>query len=189
MVEGERWRRKTAWGPPRGRREPGTGKWWALEALRFTAGEGPVEREAVEAYRRLVRDLYSRRVAADLTLRELSSASGVPLSVVAALERGSSWHRLETFQVLGRSLGAMVAIDGDDDVVGRLHAEVKHQRRSLAWVAEEAHLNPGTLYAMVRRQTQSPSMATVLAVAAVLGVEVRLEAGASDLGPAATTGR
>lgn len=148
-----------------------------------------MEREAVEAYRRLVRGLYSRRVASDLTLRELSSRSGVPLSVVAAVEHGSSWHRLETLQVLARALGMSVAVDGVSDVVGRLHAEVKNQRRSLAWVAGQARLNPGTLYALVRRQTRSPSMATVLAVAAVLGVEVRLEPGASDLGPAATTGR
>lgn len=187
MVLGERWRRRTAWAPPRGRRDPGTGDWWALEARRFTAGEGPVEREAVEAYRRLVRGLYTRRAANDLTLRELSSLSGVPLSVVAAVERGSSWHRLATFQALAGSLGLSVVVDGVSDVVGRLDAEAEAQRRSLAWVAEQARLNPGTLYAMVQRQTRSPSMATVLAIAAVLGLEICLEPVAGVRGEPATT--
>lgn len=114
-------------------------------------------------------------------MRRLASASAVALSVVNQVEQGTSWPRLATVQAMAGALGARVTIGGLVDPGIAIATAAKAQRRHLAHLADRAGVNQNTLYALVQHETASPSMATVLASALVLGLLVELEPIAPDL--------
>lgn len=152
---------------------------WGRAEDSYSARED-TERKAVENYRALVRDLYRARADLGMSLRRLGDAAGVATSGVAALESGSAWPRLKTMRAVAHALGLELHVGGDPDVAGHL---VRHVRRDprlkMRYVAYGAGVDRNT-FRELRDHARSPSMRTILAVAAELHLTVALRPAASE---------
>ena len=114
------------------------------------------------------------RDRACLSLRQLSVASGISLSVLTAMEQGSAWPRLATLQTAAGVLGLEVDVDGSPDVVAALLERLRDiPQLTLRGVAVDAGLRPNTVYDL-RTPGASPSMTTILAFSYSVGADVRL---------------
>jgi transcriptional regulator with XRE-family HTH domain len=135
---------------------------------------GRWERAAVENYRNLIGELYRAQAKRDMTLRALADKAGVAVSGVNALVTGSAWPRLNTLAAVAGAVGLELHIDGDPDVRRHLLANVRGERDlSLRDVAGDAGLRPNTV-SELKDQARSPSMKTVLMVAAVRSLKLEL---------------
>jgi DNA-binding phage protein len=169
-----------AWQPPRGERNnprPGDrplGEWHRALADRDAAWEPVIEARAIRQFRNMAEALVEARHENELSTRALSQRSGVALSTLTQLENGSIWGRLDTWRRLTAAVGLGLRVHDDPDVAARLRHELddlKSVSRDIdVYIAHDTGLRPQTVANLAK--TTSPSMQTLLAVAAAIEVEV-----------------
>lgn len=160
---------------PRGSRDPETGRWqWPLWGRPDSAYSGDFEREVVAALRELVGRLVDAREEAGLSLRQMSRATGVSLSVLTGMEQGSAWPRLSTATAVAGATGRQVCVDGRADVVEAVLARGREARRSEHKLAMAAGLRPQTVYAL-READRKLSLETLMRLSTTAGATWSLE--------------
>jgi DNA-binding XRE family transcriptional regulator len=121
--------------------------------------------------------LSSARLKKGLSTRDLAQTSGVALSTLTQLENGSVWGRLQTWRRLAAPVDHVLHLNGDADVAEALRRELDDLRsvtpHIVAHVAHDTGLRVQTVTDLAK--TASPSMQTLLAVAAAIEVDIVLE--------------
>lgn len=174
------------WPPPRGPRDPETGRFlWPLHGRPAASFRHDWEAETVAFYTDLVGQLVEERLARGLSVRAFGAVTGISIATVTGIENGSWWPRwgtlTELFGALDRRLAVRPAGDvtaaWDADVPVAVHHHIGRQRGlSFTSVAADLELQPKTVSDLAR--TASPSAATVLALCVRLGLHVRPRRGA-----------
>jgi len=163
------------WAPPRGPRDEFTGRWlWSLAQRPLERTDSGVERQAVTAQRRLVGGLSRERRRQGLSLRALATLAGVSLTALTSLESGSSWSRLSTVEAVAAGLQQVLSFRGRRDLIPALLELAHEYELPSRALAQEAFLRANTLSELHLGRT-TPSMATVLAIAAALGIATEVE--------------
>lgn len=168
------------WAPPRGPRDPRTGRWpaWAardLQSPKLDVGEG----EVAGAWRALVEALADERYARGWGLRRLATEAGVALSVVNDIEAGSTWPRLATVEAIAGALGFVLEVEHEHGhpVLEGVMRQVRRQRRTDGTTprqqAQYAGVRPNTLYELPRTAAGG-SVRTLLCLTRQLNVNVVL---------------
>ncbi|MEN8671785.1 helix-turn-helix transcriptional regulator [Nocardioides sp.] len=169
------------WPPPRGPRDPDTGRFlWPLHARPPSSFEHEWESDTVSAYVRLVDRVADDRSAQGVSVRALGAKTGVSIATITGIENGSWWPRWGTLAAIADGMGLTLAVRPDGDLLGAWEPAVidiirnriaRTRRLKFAAVADLIGVEPKTISGL--HQTRSPSAATVLAVCAVLNLEVR----------------
>lgn len=129
---------------------------------------GALHQRVLANFRDLTEQLRGARAARGLTVRGLASETGVALSTVTSIEKGSVWGRYRTWVRLADGVGLRVSFNDEEDgleAMRDLLALVDEPGESIYRnLAGETQLRVATLRDLHR--TASPSMETLLAVAA-----------------------
>jgi DNA-binding phage protein len=163
------------WLPPRGPRNPDTGGWLFSLSSRPDGSYGSgFERAAVGNFRQIIDALVLARLEGGLSVRELARASGVGTTTVSDLLTGAVWGRWRSFLAVASTLGQVLTVAGDRDVLGSLTLAARRRPQSMSrrQFADYASLRPNTLYELHR--TVAPSCATVFAVATALRMPIEV---------------
>lgn len=102
-----------SWPAPRGGRDE-DGSWkWSLASRPADSFVSDLEQRSVDAYRGIASTLVGARNSLGRTLRQVSSDTGVALSVITGVEQGGAWPRFDTLATLAAALGCRVQVAGD----------------------------------------------------------------------------
>jgi len=123
------------------------------------------ERAAVGNFRQIIDALALARLDGGISVRELARVSGVGTTTVSDLLTGAGWGRWPSLIAVAATLGQVLTVTGDPDVLGSLTLAARRRPQSMSrrQFADYASLRPNTLYECavrwprrVRRCSRSP---------------------------------
>lgn len=171
------------WNAPRGPRDA-NGRWmWAWPARPSTSYGSDAERRCAESLRSVVEAFVAARYGKGVSLRELSTRTGVALSVLTGLEQGSAWPKVATVVAVAGALDleAFLACPNgraaslvDNDAVDAVVHDLRTAGISWREAALRAGLRPNTVSELAdpdRRATAS--LRTLLALADLVGWRIQ----------------
>lgn len=132
------------------------------------------ERAAVGNFRLVIDALVLARLEGGLSVRELAWASGMGTTAVSDLLTGAGWGRWPSLLAVASTLGQVLTVAGQPDVLGSLMLAARRRPQSMSrrQFADYASLRPNTLYEL--RRTAAPSCATVFALATALSRPIKV---------------